>query len=93
MRTASARFVDYRQLGSFRWTWPHFTPEEMADGESGELLIVPAFMDWLEEVRRSFDQPMIITSGYRTAEHQWRITERRHWRACRRYGSRRSRLG
>ena len=35
-------------IGAFRWTWPHFRPHEMADSETGELVLVPAFMDWLE---------------------------------------------
>ena len=59
------------------WPWPHFAPGEMADRQGGELVIVPAFMYWLEGVRQVYDQPMIITSGHRTAEQQLRITERR----------------
>ena len=52
------------------WRWPNFTPEEMADNRSGDLLIVPAFMDWLQVVRYQYGRPMHITSGYRTPQHQ-----------------------
>ena len=64
-------------MRGFRWTWPHFTPAEMADSETGELVIVPAFMDWLEGVRHVFRRPMRISSGHRTAAHQWRISGKR----------------
>ncbi|MEZ5935808.1 MAG: D-Ala-D-Ala carboxypeptidase family metallohydrolase [Alphaproteobacteria bacterium] len=71
-----ARFVNFRQLGTFRWRWPHFLPSEMACSQTDELLVVPAFMDWLEGVRHVFGQPMVVTSGYRTAAHQERLTGR-----------------
>lgn len=77
MKPGSARFVHYSRLGDFNWTWPHFRPEEMADRDSGELVVVPAFMDWLEGLRHVFGKPMVITSGYRTPAHQWEITGRR----------------
>ena len=58
------------------WRWKDFTPEEMADRDSGELVIVPAFMDWLQGLRSCFDRAMPVSSGYRTAAHQRRIDGR-----------------
>lgn len=52
------------------WRWPNFTPGEMADSRSGQLLLVPAYMDWLQLVRKHYGRPMIISSGFRTPEHQ-----------------------
>ena len=70
MRPASARFANFRQLGDFRWCWPHFRPYEMRCRGNDELLVVPTFMDWLEGVRHVYGQGMVITSGYRTPGHQ-----------------------
>lgn len=70
MRPASARFVNFRQIGDFRWRWPHFRPYEMACRGTDELLVVPTFMDWLEGVRVVYGKGMVITSGYRTPGHQ-----------------------
>ena len=70
MKPASVRFVSYRNLGDFHWSWPHFRPYELACSMTNELLVVPAFLDWLEDVRHVYGEPMIITSGYRTPGHQ-----------------------
>lgn len=55
-----------------QWRWPHFTPAELADYETGELVIVPDFLDWLERVRVAYDKPMIINDATRSAERQIR---------------------
>ena len=51
------------------WNWPHFKPAEMACHGSGELGIIPEFMDRLERLRASYGKPMPITSGYRSEAH------------------------
>lgn len=62
--------IDHMNREGFPWPWPNFTPQEMADRLTGDLLIVPDFMDWLQEVRAAYQRPMYVTSGYRTPEHQ-----------------------
>ena len=57
-----------------QWRWPKFTPEEIADSTTGAIRIDPDFLDWLSDVRRIFDQPMIVTSAYRTPQHQESIS-------------------
>lgn len=53
------------------WHWaPWFLPNELADSRDGSLVIVPAFMNWLLAVRLCYNRPMIISSGYRTPQHQ-----------------------
>ena len=58
------------------WRWPSFTPLEMADNHSGELLLVPSFMDWLQGLRDAYGKPIRVTSGYRTRQHQRKLTGR-----------------
>lgn len=77
MRPGSARFVNFRQIGDFKWCWPHFRPYEMACRGTDELLVVPSFMDWLEGVRHVYDQGMVITAGYRTPGHQETLPDAR----------------
>lgn len=62
------------QLRSYRsdWPsgrWPNFSYTEMRCRETGACLLVPAFMDRLQRLRRLYGRPMIITSGYRSPEH------------------------
>lgn len=51
------------------WPWPNFTPAEMACRHTGAVHLSRASMDRLQGVRRAFDQPMVISSGYRSPEH------------------------
>ena len=76
MRLAAVKFVHFTQLRGYVWRWPHFSPAEMADRQTGELVIVPDFMDWLEGVRHVHGKPMIVTSGYRIRRRQLAISGR-----------------
>ncbi len=52
------------------WRWPSFTPAEMACSMTGTLVYNADFMDWLQALRYLYAKPMVITSGYRSPEHQ-----------------------
>lgn len=60
-------------------TWPgrFFRARELADRLTGALRIDPHFLAWLEEVRKEYGRVMVINSGYRTPEHQEKLTGRR----------------
>ena len=77
MRVGVIRLTHYSDLRGLHWRWPHFQPIELADSDSGQLMVVPAFLDWLEGVRHVFDKPMIINDGTRSAERQARHSGRR----------------
>lgn len=51
------------------WRWLHFTPTEMADRKDGSLLIVPAVLDRLEQLRAAVGFKLPIASAYRTPAH------------------------
>ena len=70
------RWANWRDV-DIGWRWRWFSPREMADRHCGALTIDTSFMDWLSELRDTFGRPMSISSGYRTAEHQYDITGRR----------------
>lgn len=48
----------------------HFTREEMACRcGCGRADMDPDYMHWLDELRESFGEPIIVTSGYRCPDH------------------------
>jgi zinc D-Ala-D-Ala carboxypeptidase len=49
--------------------WPSFSFDEMACRETGGNLMIPAFMDRLQNLRDHLGFPLIVTSGYRSLEH------------------------
>lgn len=58
------------------WPFTHFSPKEMADRHSGELVICLEFMDWLARLRGDYGKPMRVNSAYRTRQHQRKLTGR-----------------
>lgn len=54
------------------WPWLRFSPAELADFETGELVVVPSFLDWLEFVRVAFNRPIIVNDGTRSTARQQR---------------------
>jgi hypothetical protein len=51
----------------------HFTRAEMACSYSGAIIIEPGFTGHMEQLRISYDAPMIVTSGCRSSEHNHAI--------------------
>ncbi len=54
--------------------WPNFTPDEMRCKGTGALLIVPEFMDRLQELRNIYGQPIHISSAYRTSQYNEKVS-------------------
>jgi hypothetical protein len=76
MNLGVVRLRHFTQLRGLVWRWPHFSPAELADMETGEVVVVPVFLDWLEEVRTEHDRPIIVTDASRTKDRQFRLTGR-----------------
>ena len=69
----SYRFARFDDLPPDLWRWaPEFTPREMACKGTGQLVVVPAFMDKLYLLRVACDFPFIVNSAYRSASHNAR---------------------
>lgn len=59
------------------WPWPHFSFDEMKCKGNGTIDMTDAFrllMDRLEAVRRDFGRPINVTSGYRSPEHNRKVS-------------------
>ena len=70
MSYISASHFDYAD----NWHWENFSPGEMACQGTGKLFISRVFMDMLQELRRALDRPLRISSGYRSPEHNQRVS-------------------
>ena len=58
------------------WRWPFVNPAtEWACKGTGRVLVVPEFMDRLHKLRVAWARPLIITSGYRSPEHNLRVAQ------------------
>lgn len=49
--------------------WPSFSPRELACRGTGRVAWVPEHLDRLQDMRNQMGRPMIITSAYRSPEH------------------------
>lgn len=68
-------YTRWQDVPESAWTWPNFTPEEMACKGTGSLLIDKPFMDWLQRVRRDYNRPMAISSGYRSPTYNDQVSD------------------
>lgn len=57
------------------WRWPHVDPvREWACKGTGRIMVETDFLDRFERLRVAFGRPLIITSGYRSPEHNRQVS-------------------
>lgn len=66
-------FLDWRDVSKSLWRWNNFSPSEIACRGTGKLVIHEGAMDRLQELRTRIGKPMIVTSGYRSPEHNRKV--------------------
>jgi zinc D-Ala-D-Ala carboxypeptidase len=62
-------YSNWNDVPAAEWRWPSFTPQEMACKGTGRLMLDPDAMDKLQALRTRLGRPLIITSAYRSPEH------------------------
>ena len=62
-------FTSYKAVPPSVWSWPSFSPREMACKGTGKLVIDEDAMNKLQALRDMLGKPLIITSAYRSPEH------------------------
>lgn len=55
------------------WTWPNFSPRELACKGSGMIQIDVNALDRLQRLRTALNRPLLITSAYRSESHNRRV--------------------
>ena len=65
----------WKEINLEKWKerWPNFVPWELACRGTGMLIMTEDFMGKLQKLRTTLDEPMHITSGCRSAEHNDQI--------------------
>jgi hypothetical protein len=70
MRENGYVFADHwSDVPPHEWTWPNFSPEEMACRATGKIKVSVELMDKLQALRTRCGKPLIVLSAYRTQEH------------------------
>jgi zinc D-Ala-D-Ala carboxypeptidase len=62
-------YQSWRDYPASEWRWPNFSPRELACKGTGSLMIDPAALDRLQALRNRLGRPLLITSAYRSPEH------------------------
>jgi zinc D-Ala-D-Ala carboxypeptidase len=68
--TDYAHFTDVPAAG---WRWASFSPRELACKGTGKLLVNEDALDKLQALRDRLRKPLILTSAYRSPEHNRRV--------------------
>lgn len=51
------------------WPYKFFTPQELACKGSGSLLVIPSFVEALDQLRHLWGGPLTVNSCYRSPRH------------------------
>ena len=62
-------YASWRDVPADAWRWPNFAPRELACRGTGRLLVNDDALDRLQRLRTRLGVPMIVTSAYRSPEH------------------------
>lgn len=62
-------YSSWKQYPMDRWRWKNFSPQELACKGTGSLMLNDDAMDKLQALRDRLARPLIITSAYRSPEH------------------------
>ena len=63
------RYSDWKMVPANTWRWPSFSPREIACKGTGSVLINEDALDKLQALRNRLGKPLVLTSAYRSPEH------------------------
>lgn len=66
-------YQSWRDVPADTWRWRNFSPRELACKGTGSLLVDPVALDRLQALRDTLESPLLITSAYRSPEHNRRV--------------------
>ena len=66
-------YQHWRNVPANAWRWANFSPAEIACRGTGKLRVNADALDRLQALRAALGKPMIVTSGYRSPEHNRRV--------------------
>jgi zinc D-Ala-D-Ala carboxypeptidase len=66
-------YQNWKDVPKTKWRWKNFSPREMACKGTGSLLVDEVALDKLQELREKLGTPLLITSAYRSPEHNRKV--------------------
>jgi hypothetical protein len=66
-------YQSWRDVPKDAWRWKNFSPRELACKGTGTLLVNEAALDKLQALRDRLGVPLLITSAYRSPEHNRKV--------------------
>jgi len=66
-------YQHWRNVPANAWRWANFSPAEIACRGTGKLRVNADALDRLQALRTALGKPLIVTSGYRSPEHNRRV--------------------
>lgn len=66
-------YAHYSRVPPAEWPWKSFSPREVACKGTGKLIIDTEAMGKLQKLRNNLGKPLILTSAYRSPEHNRRV--------------------
>ena len=66
-------YSHFSQVPTAEWPWKSFSPQEIASKGEGALLVDTHALDRLQALRDRLGKPIILTSAYRSPEHNKRV--------------------
>lgn len=66
-------YAHYSRVPPKQWPWQSFSPREIACKGTGKLVVDTGAMDKLQRLRTNLGKPLVLTSAYRSPEHNKRV--------------------
>jgi hypothetical protein len=66
-------YQSWKDVPKAAWRWKNFSPRELACKGTGSLLVDGVALDKLQDLREKLGTPLLITSAYRSPEHNRKV--------------------
>ena len=66
-------YTSFKSVPKDGWRWPSFSPREIACKGTGKIIVNGDALDRLQALRDRLGKPLIITSAYRSPQHNKRV--------------------
>ena len=67
------RYSDWEMVPANTWPWTSFSPREIACKGTGSILVNEVALNKLQALRNLLNKPLILTSAYRSPEHNKKV--------------------
>jgi hypothetical protein len=66
-------YQSWKDVPKDKWRWKNFSPRELACKGTGSIRVDEVALDKLQELREKLGIPLLVTSAYRSPEHNKKV--------------------